>query len=51
MLDLLQAQSQLCGARSKLIESKKNVFLPVAELAHSTGTLGISAEKAQAVNQ
>ena len=40
ILDLLQSQSQLATARNQLILSKKDVFIALAELAHSTGTLG-----------
>jgi outer membrane protein len=39
MLDLLQAQSALSDARSKLIDSEKGLFIAVAELAHATGKL------------
>jgi len=41
ILDLLTAQSRLSGARSKLIGSRKDVFIALAELAHATGSLGI----------
>lgn len=40
ILDLLQSQSQLAAARNQLILSKKDVFISLAELAHTTGTLG-----------
>jgi outer membrane protein len=39
MLDLLQAQSDLSGARAKLIDSKRGLFIAVAELSHATGAL------------
>lgn len=39
ILDLLDAQSKLKEARSKLIKSRKDLFVAIAELAHSTGSL------------
>ena len=39
MLDLTQAQAQLSGARSRLIQSKEAAFIALANLAHSTGSL------------
>lgn len=39
ILDLLDAQSKLSDARSKLIQSQKDVFVALAELVHSTGSL------------
>ena len=39
MLDLLQAQSALSEARAKFVDSRKGLFVAVAELAHATGTL------------
>ena len=39
ILDLLNAQSQLSQASSQLIQSEKNVFVALANLAHSTGSL------------
>jgi len=39
ILDLLKAQSQLSDARSKLIESRKDLFVSLAELIHATGSL------------
>lgn len=39
ILDLLEAQSTLSDARAKLIDSKKGLFLAIAELAHATGML------------
>jgi outer membrane protein TolC len=41
MLDLIAAQSSLSLARSRLIRSKEDVFIALAELAHSTGTPNI----------
>jgi len=41
ILDLLAAQSSLSQARSRLIQSKQDVFVAVAQLAHSTGTPNI----------
>lgn len=39
ILDVLQAQSQLSDARSQVIQSKKNVFYGIVDLAHATGVL------------
>lgn len=39
ILDLLQGQSGLSTARSRLIEARKDVFVALAELAHATGSL------------
>jgi outer membrane protein len=44
ILDLLQSQSTLSAARSKLIDSEKDVFIALAELAHATGRLGTAAQ-------
>ncbi|MFH1791960.1 MAG: TolC family protein [Candidatus Omnitrophota bacterium] len=41
ILDLLDAQSKLSDARSKHIQSKKDLFFSIAELAHATGTIGM----------
>lgn len=41
MLDLLQAQSALSDARSNLIQSRKDLFFAIADLAHSTGSITI----------
>ncbi|MFH1199407.1 MAG: TolC family protein [Candidatus Omnitrophota bacterium] len=43
ILDLLQSQSKLSDARSKLINSKKDVFVGLVELAHSTGSLYVKS--------
>ena len=39
IIDVLQAQSNLSTARSNHIQSKTDVFIAIAQLAHSTGTL------------
>ncbi|MCX5716682.1 MAG: TolC family protein [Candidatus Omnitrophica bacterium] len=39
ILDLLDAQSKLSDARSKLIQSQRDVFVALAQLMHSTGSL------------
>ena len=39
MLDLLQAQSKLSDAKSRLIQSNRDMFVALAELAHAKGTL------------
>lgn len=44
ILDLLQTQSQLSSARSQLISSRKDLFVAVAELAHSMGALTVESE-------
>jgi outer membrane protein len=41
ILDLLQAQSQLSSARSKMISSRESLFVSLAELAHSIGALTV----------
>ena len=38
ILYLLTAQSSLANARSRLVQSRKDLFVDVAELAHATGT-------------
>ncbi|NQT32478.1 MAG: TolC family protein [Candidatus Omnitrophica bacterium] len=44
MLDLLQSQSQLSEARSKLIGSRKDFFVAVAELEHAMGALTVEGK-------
>lgn len=44
ILDLLQAQSQLSDARSKMIASREDVFVSMAELAHSIGALTVTGK-------
>ncbi|MDP8237159.1 MAG: TolC family protein [Candidatus Erginobacter occultus] len=39
ILDLLQSQSDLSTARSQLISAERDVFVALAELTYSTGTL------------
>lgn len=39
ILDLLDAQSKLSDSRSQVIQSEKDVFVALAGLAHSTGSL------------
>lgn len=39
ILDLLQSQSSLSEARSKFVNSKKDVYVGLVELAHATGSL------------
>jgi len=39
MLDLLQAQSKLSSARSLFIQSSRDIFIALIELAHARGTL------------
>jgi len=46
ILDLLQSQSSLSSARSQLIGAKKDLFTTLADLAHATGTLGVTSRKA-----
>jgi len=38
MLDLIQAKNDLADARSKVIQSRQDVFVAFAELAHATGS-------------
>jgi len=45
ILDLLQAQSALSDARAKLVISRTDLFVSVAQLAHATGTLKVSGIK------
>ncbi|MFH1877936.1 MAG: TolC family protein [Candidatus Omnitrophota bacterium] len=40
ILDLLQAQSELSDARSKLIQSQKDLFIALVQMAHSMGIIG-----------
>jgi len=47
ILDLLESQSQLSDARNKLVESKKDLFVAVAELAHATGSLTAKEDNSQ----
>lgn len=44
ILDLLDAESRLSDARSKLIQSKKDVFVALANLAHATGSISTKME-------
>ncbi len=39
ILDFLHAQSELSSARSKLVQSRKDLHVALSELAHSTGSL------------
>ncbi len=39
MLDLIQAETDLSGARSRLIQSEKDMFIALVDLAHSLGEL------------
>jgi outer membrane protein len=39
ILDLLQAQSNLSSARSRLIQSEKDLYVAFAELLHATGAI------------
>ena len=48
ILDLLEAQSQLSEARSKLIRSEKDLFVAFADLAHATGSLHVRGSGAGA---
>ena len=45
ILDLLDAESRLSEARSNVIESRKDVFISLAELAHATGIIYTGGEK------
>ena len=40
ILDVLEAQSSLSDARSKLIVSENDLLVAFAEMAHATGSLG-----------
>ncbi|MDD5429522.1 MAG: TolC family protein [Candidatus Omnitrophica bacterium] len=44
ILDLLQTQNELADARSKLVESQKQTYLGLANLAYATGSLGIQGK-------
>ncbi|MDD5236856.1 MAG: TolC family protein, partial [Candidatus Omnitrophica bacterium] len=46
ILDLLQSQTKLKDARSRLIQSKEDVFIALAELAHATGSLSADNKEA-----
>lgn len=39
ILDLLESQSQLSDARSRMVQAEKDLYVSVAELAHATGSL------------
>ena len=41
ILDLLEGQSQLSEARSKLVKSEKEYFVSIAELVHATGSVPV----------
>jgi outer membrane protein len=47
ILDLTQAQSNLSLARSRLIQAKRDVFISLAELAHSMGNPNIKIDLAK----
>ena len=42
ILDLLQSQNQLKTARSKLVQSQKDLFVSLANLAHATGSITVT---------
>ncbi|MEA3488835.1 MAG: TolC family protein [Candidatus Omnitrophota bacterium] len=44
ILDVLEAQSKLSEARSRLIGSRKDLFVSLAQLIHSTGSLHVRGE-------
>lgn len=44
MLDLIQAKNDLADARSKVIQSRQDVFVAFAELAHATGSFDILSQ-------
>jgi outer membrane protein len=46
ILDLIEAQRSLSGARSNLIESERDMFVSLAELIHATGTIGTRGQTA-----
>ncbi|MBU1895067.1 MAG: TolC family protein [Candidatus Omnitrophica bacterium] len=41
ILDVLEAQSQLQEARTKLVESQKDLFVSSADLARAMGTISV----------
>jgi outer membrane protein TolC len=45
ILDLLQAQNKFSDASSKLIQSKQDVFVAFAELAHATGSISVQRKE------
>jgi outer membrane protein TolC len=45
ILDLLQSQTQLSAARSKLIQARKDRFVALAELIHATGSMQVPENK------
>ncbi len=45
ILDLLESQKQLSASRSTLISAKTDMFTSLAELIHSTGTIGRVTEE------
>ncbi len=51
MVDLLQAQSQLSSARSKLIQTQKDLFFALAELAHATGSIYLEGSLAEEISE
>ncbi len=44
ILDLLDAESKLSDAKSSLIQSRKDLFVALAQLAHATGTIYTGGE-------
>ena len=44
ILDLLSAQSKLSDARSKFIQSREDVFVAIAQMAHATGSSNVSSQ-------
>lgn len=44
MVDLLQSQSELSDARSRLIQTKKDLFVALANLAYATGSFQIKKD-------
>lgn len=51
MLDLIQAKNNLADARSKVINSRQDVFVAFAELTHATGSFDVKAEEKDIAHQ
>jgi len=51
MLDLIQAKNDLADARSKVIQSRQDVFVTFAELTHATGSFDVTAGEKDMAHQ
>jgi outer membrane protein TolC len=51
MLDLIQSKNNLTDARSKVIQSRQDVFVAFAELTHATGSFDVKTKEKNIVRK